>query len=288
MPYPPTAPPTNRLNTTPMVDNHPSDHNMLATALLDLINMLGSQPQGADDDLEARLARIEAQGSAQPGAVMWYAPANTPKGRWLRCLGGAYSRTGTYAKLFSLIGTTYGNGNGSSTFNVPNLADRVVIEAGSLGSVGDTGGSKNAIVVSHSHKQTKHTHSMTHEHSMTHDHPNAYTSYEGDHRHWTGPSKEHEIFATPEVIDDVKAIVAAPAVNPSGAWRTGRFLTDYNGEHRHTFNVPKLTANTGGSSAGQTGDGSANGSTDNTETSGSSGTNKNMPPYLVMRAYIAY
>ena len=42
-----------------------------------------------------------------------------PKG-WLRCDGSAYSRT-TYARLFDIIGETYGSGNGSTTFNVPNL-----------------------------------------------------------------------------------------------------------------------------------------------------------------------
>ena len=44
---------------------------------------------------------------------------------WLRCDGAAYSRT-TYSKLFAKIGTTYGIGNGSSTFNVPNLMNYFV------------------------------------------------------------------------------------------------------------------------------------------------------------------
>ena len=42
-----------------------------------------------------------------------------PKG-WLRCDGSAYSRS-TYNRLFNIIGTTYGNGDGSTTFNIPNL-----------------------------------------------------------------------------------------------------------------------------------------------------------------------
>jgi microcystin-dependent protein len=48
---------------------------------------------------------------------------NTPG--WLLCDGTAYSRT-TYASLFSAIGTKYGSGDGSTTFNVPNLKDNLV------------------------------------------------------------------------------------------------------------------------------------------------------------------
>lgn len=53
------------------------------------------------------------------GAICASASSNVPKG-WLLCNGQAVSRT-TYSKLFAEIGTKYGTGNGSSTFNVPNL-----------------------------------------------------------------------------------------------------------------------------------------------------------------------
>lgn len=53
------------------------------------------------------------------GAVEAYAGATAPAG-WLLCNGQAVSRT-TYAALFALVGTTYGAGNGSTTFNVPDL-----------------------------------------------------------------------------------------------------------------------------------------------------------------------
>ena len=43
---------------------------------------------------------------------------------WQLCQGAAISRT-TYAALFAVIGTNFGAGNGSSTFNVPNFSDRV-------------------------------------------------------------------------------------------------------------------------------------------------------------------
>jgi microcystin-dependent protein len=65
------------------------------------------------------------------GAVMPYAGTSTPGG-WQLCYGQAISRT-TYAALFAVIGTTYGAGDGSTTFNVPDLRGRVVAGQDDMG-----------------------------------------------------------------------------------------------------------------------------------------------------------
>ena len=57
--------------------------------------------------------------AAPVGAVMHFARTTAPDG-WLECNGQAVSRT-TYADLFAVIGTTFGVGNGSTTFNLPDL-----------------------------------------------------------------------------------------------------------------------------------------------------------------------
>ena len=49
---------------------------------------------------------------------------NVPEG-WLQCNGAAVSRT-TYAALFAVIGTKYGSGDGSTTFNLPNLHHKFI------------------------------------------------------------------------------------------------------------------------------------------------------------------
>jgi len=59
---------------------------------------------------------------------------------WLECNGQAVNRT-TYAALFAAIGTTYGAGNGSSTFNVPNFESKVLIGESSTFSMGAGAGS---------------------------------------------------------------------------------------------------------------------------------------------------
>lgn len=63
-------------------------------------------------------------GGTPAGGVMAFAMSTPPDG-WLACSGQAVSRT-TYAALFSAIGTTYGSGDGSTTFNVPDLRGEFV------------------------------------------------------------------------------------------------------------------------------------------------------------------
>lgn len=71
------------------------------------------------------------------GAVVAFAGSTSPAG-WLLCDGSAVSRT-TYAALFAVIGTTYGSGDGSSTFNVPNLTDRFIQGNATAGTVKSAG-----------------------------------------------------------------------------------------------------------------------------------------------------
>lgn len=83
---------------------------------------------------------------------------DTPPAGWLLCHGQAISRT-TYAALFALIGTTYGAGNGSSTFNLPDLQGRVPVGKSSdteFNTLGKTFGTKThtltiAEIPNHSH-----------------------------------------------------------------------------------------------------------------------------------------
>lgn len=97
---------------------------------------------------------------APTGGIMEFAGSSAPSG-WLICDGSAVSRT-TYADLYAVIGTTYGNGNGSTTFNLPNLTGRIPIGKKSsdtdFDTLGETGGSKT-------HTQTRdevanHTHQL--------------------------------------------------------------------------------------------------------------------------------
>lgn len=70
------------------------------------------------------------------GVMLPYAAAAAPTG-WLLCYGQAVSRT-TYAALFTAISTTFGVGDGSTTFNLPDMRGRVAAGVDNMG--GSTAG----------------------------------------------------------------------------------------------------------------------------------------------------
>lgn len=121
-----------------------------------------------------------AVGALPAGAVIPYAGSTAPA-NWLLCAGQAVSRT-DYAALFAVVGTTYGSGNGSTTFNLPDLRGRVVageddmggtaanrLTSGGSGITGTTlgaaGGAEthtltSAQMPSHTHTQDAHGHNL--------------------------------------------------------------------------------------------------------------------------------
>ena len=103
------------------------------------------------------IADLSAGLAVPPGAVTAFAGPSAPAG-WLLCNGQNVSRT-TYAALFAAIGTTYGAGDGSSTFTLPNLTDRVPVGVSNTIALGTTGGSKTVTLTeaqlpSHTHTYT--------------------------------------------------------------------------------------------------------------------------------------
>jgi len=82
------------------------------------------------------------------GTIQMWPTASAPSG-YLLCNGADVSRT-TYAALFAVVGTTFGVGDGSTTFNLPNYTNRMPYGT----TIGATGGSADAVVVSHTHTAT--------------------------------------------------------------------------------------------------------------------------------------
>jgi microcystin-dependent protein len=125
-----------------------------------------------------------AGGEIIPAGVIWeYGGAAAPTG-WLLCNGAAVSRA-TYAALFAIIGTTYGSGDGSTTFNVPDRRDRVSVGAGSSYSRGQTGGAVTATTStdgSHNHTGNTGGTTLTVAQIPGHQHTGS-TSTNGDHNH---------------------------------------------------------------------------------------------------------
>lgn len=102
---------------------------------------------------------------APTGVVLEYIAGVAPTG-WLLCDGEAVSRS-TYADLFAIIGTKFGVGDGSTTFNLPDLRGRTPVGFDSTQSefnaLGKTGGAKTHTLTSA--QMPSHTHSIAHTHT---------------------------------------------------------------------------------------------------------------------------
>lgn len=159
----------------------------------------------------ATTAFVLANGVPTGGLVMW-STSSAPSG-FLLCDGSAVSRT-TYATLFAVVGTTFGSGDGATTFNVPNYTNRMPYGT----TIGATGGSADAIVVSHTHTGSTDTAGVhTHNYQGSNYQPN---NAAGSIPDWIGSST---------------------------------MTTQSAGAHSHTLTI---------------------------NSTGSSGTNANLPPYL--------
>ena len=96
------------------------------------------------------------------GSVIPFAGSTIPE-KWLECNGSAISRE-TYSELFNAIGVNYGVGDGLTTFNIPNLKEKIPVGHDPAGTefdvIGKTGGEK--------------THTLTTQELATHSHTSIY------------------------------------------------------------------------------------------------------------------
>lgn len=93
---------------------------MITEELRKVITDAGMTPDHANlTQLSAAIQQLISNSVQAPGSVIYVAKASAPSG-YLKANGAAISRT-TYAALFTAIGTTYGAGDGSTTFNLPDL-----------------------------------------------------------------------------------------------------------------------------------------------------------------------
>lgn len=172
----------------------------------------------AEERLNALTTGVASLSTVPTGMIAPWAVAAAPSG-WLLCDGNAYSRT-TYTTLFSLIGVTYGAGNGSTTFNVPDLRGRFplgVAGAGTGGTLASTGGS-----LDHTHSGAAHTHTVS-----------GTTANESAHTHHV--PRDNVNFQD----------VSGPALGVQAALSTHTHDTDAGSAHSH--GAGSLAADSGGS-----------------------------------------
>lgn len=138
--------------TAPMVEARTGVINQVWLQFLRALwNRTGAQQGGA---------------SIQTGVVLAFCGSTAPDG-YVECNGDAVSRL-NFATLFAVIGTTYGAGDGSTTFNVPDFRARDIRGAGGGISQGQTGGASSVTIEipnlpAHNHEVTDpgHVHTIT-------------------------------------------------------------------------------------------------------------------------------
>lgn len=154
--------------------NNPTNSSNYATVLSTLNSKIASVAKmdfTGDTNLETNFLRYNrtsraveqwsgsawVQQSLEPAGIIKAFGGTTAPAGHLLCNGAAVSRT-TYAALFAVISTTYGPGDGATTFNLPNLQGRFPLgraTSGTGSTLGGTGGS-----LDHTHTVPAHYHGM--------------------------------------------------------------------------------------------------------------------------------
>jgi microcystin-dependent protein len=165
------------------------------------------------------------------GCVMMFAGDSLPAG-WLMCTGQEVSRS-AYPNLWTAIGTRYGSGNGTTTFNLPNLQAR--FPRMDTGSLAGTGGGATHVhtVANHSHTIADHTHVIAdHSHSLSGGSPAGYAqvaiSYSGAPNIFTRRAAASVPSWTSDQRGDVSTVQTTGSSITDGAGLGGKTAVDGN------------------------------------------------------------
>lgn len=120
--------------------------------------------------------------SAPVGEILIFPKATIPS-TFLACQGQAVSRT-TYSKLFSVIGTLYGVGDGVNTFNLPNYQGRFLRGLGGNSAV--LGTYQTDLNKQHTHTQTAHNHTQSSHNHTQNAHGHSGSTNSDSHTHGGG------------------------------------------------------------------------------------------------------
>jgi len=121
-------------------------------------SFLGWAIDSAGEVSDEFVASAADRGAIPVGSIVIWTAALLPSDNWLVCNGQAVSRS-TYATLFERLGLSYGSGDGSTTFNVPDLQERFVRGVGPSAALTSRSGARN--VTLETVNLPEHSHSLS-------------------------------------------------------------------------------------------------------------------------------
>ncbi len=193
-------------------------------------------------------------GAIPSGSIQIYSGPDLPVG-YLLADGSAVSRT-TYNVLFATIGTTYGSGNGSTTFNLPNLNGRFAVGKNtadtSFDVLGKSGGAKNHVLTTT--EIPSHTHAFSGTTTST-------TTTGSAHTHSYGPN----VLGWPVGGSGGAAYAGWQDPSTYGNYLPTQTVVSTGGTHTHTVTAIGTNSNVGSNTA-----------------------HNNLQPYIVLKYLIKY
>jgi hypothetical protein len=262
MAYPPAALATGKTNATPQVNDHPTHHNDIAQAVNDIVAELGTNPSGTYTDVTDRLAAMPPAGT-----VLDYIGTAAPSG-WLMLDGSAHVGADTaYPELWALAPAGWKSG---TTLTLPDARGRMAVgyqaSQAVFDTIGETGGSRDAALVTHTHGLGAHTHTLAHTHT---------TDDPGTHTHGAADTTAHNETLVAR-LDGYGGASIGVTDTGAGTGIALRFegATAGNGAHTHTTNSQSTSTTSGPSAASDAPAGAV------------AATDANLPPYIVLAKII--
>ena len=175
----------------------------------------------------------------QSGTVLPFAGAKAPNEEWLLCDGSVVSRVG-YATLFKVLGETYGSGDGSTTFNLPDLRGRTAIGAGQAAglaerTIGQAIGEENHTLVIA--EMPQHNHAGKVDEAGNHTHAGTTATANPKFYRTVIESPDSRSAASHQKGWKGGGYFDRTDAGFSNADHTHNFSTDQTGEHQHTLSL---------------------------------------------------